>query len=108
MPVLVPVHDLARLDLVFEHGATDPDAFHGRRVELDLLALAGDAHELLDGQRPAVQDDGHNVSFHSEPSAGGAGAYTNDRNDAFRRQDSRRAPPGFTVSEPGFRDYGRK
>src|SRR5665647_3025059 len=73
-----------------------------------VLALAGDAHELLDGQRPAVQDDGHNVSFHSEPSAGGAGAYTNDRNDAFRRPDSRRAPPGFTVSEPGFRDYGRK
>ena len=68
------VHDLARLDLVLEHGAADPDALHGRRVEFDLLAVARDAHELLDRQGPAVQNDGHSVSFQNGSAPAEAGS----------------------------------
>ncbi len=53
------VHDLARRDLLLDHRAADLDALEGRRVELHLLTLPGDEHELLDGERRAVQDDGH-------------------------------------------------
>ena len=57
------VHDLARRDLLFEHGATDLDAFEGRRIELDTLAATGDTHDLLYRQRTAVQHNGHSASF---------------------------------------------
>ena len=50
MPVLVPYMISRADDLLLEHGAADVDALGGRRVELDRLAVAGDAHELLDGQ----------------------------------------------------------
>jgi len=72
-----------------------------------VLALAGDAHELLDGQRPAVQDDGHNVSFHSGPGAGGAGACADSQNEAFRRQDPSNTPLGMVMAEHEDREWRR-
>ncbi len=57
------VHALAGLDLVFDHGAARLDALERRRIEPDLLAVAGDADDLLDGERRAVQDDGHRDSL---------------------------------------------
>src|SRR5581483_3298448 len=58
-PRVGPVHDLAGRQLLLEHRPADPYALERRRVDLDLLARAGDAHERLDRQRRAVQDDGH-------------------------------------------------
>ena len=101
------VHDLARRDLVFEHRAADLDALEGGRVELDLLAVAGDAHELLDGQRPAVQDDRHGVSFsRGFGDAPGGPRAARGAGDVLA-VDTRRGPamPGRLAGVP---HYGRK
>ena len=103
------VHDLARRDLLLEHRAADLDALEGGRVELDLLALAGDAHELLDGERRAVQGDGHGcVSSRGTqtPRAGGPKGRRRRRNVLSR--DCRRRPGGCPDVRESVRDYGRK
>ena len=50
MPGVDPVHDLAGLDLLLQQGAAALDALQGRGGQFHLLAVAGDAHQLLDGQ----------------------------------------------------------
>ena len=69
-------------ELVFEHRAAHADALQRLRVELDLLAVAGDAYEALDRQRPAIKRDRHGALL---PLA--------DRRDARRALHRRRLPP---------------
>ena len=58
-PRVDAVHDLVGVDLLLEDRAAGADPLERLRRELDLLSVAGDADEVRDRQRRAVQDDGH-------------------------------------------------
>ena len=105
------VHDLARLDLVFEHLATDADALDCRRGELHLLAHPRDAHQLVDRQRAAVKNDRHvPLLFHCGQERRAAGANDGGRRPWFLsvhpRPDRRRCKRGQRLSHIEDATYG--
>ncbi len=55
------VHDLARRELLLQHGAAHLDALEGLGRKLHLLSEPGDADQGLDGQMTAVQNDCHEM-----------------------------------------------
>jgi len=54
-----PVHDLLRLDLPLQHGATDLDPLHGVGMQFHLFTVTGDLYDLVDCQSGAIEYDGH-------------------------------------------------
>ncbi len=61
MPVLVPYMISRALSFSSSMARQALIRSSGVGVQLHLLAVAGDAHQLLDGQAGAVQNDGHKI-----------------------------------------------
>ena len=54
-----PIHDLVGRDLLVQHGPAGPDPVQRLRRQCHLLALAGDADDLIDSELGTTQDGSH-------------------------------------------------
>ncbi len=102
-PRVDAVHDLVGVDLLLEHRAAGADPLEGLRGELHLLAVPGDADEVRDRQRRAVQDDGHSTTPLAparSPPAGPSGIMRRAREELAAAVSGSRKCLGLRASAP--------